>query len=62
MKRKGNLYQNTYNFENITNAFNEVCRNTKNKKKVEFFKEYKCTYIARIYNMLKNDSYIPRSL
>lgn len=59
MKRKGNLYQNIYQFENIVEAFNEVCQNTKNKKKVEFFKEYKCTYIARIYSILKNESYIP---
>ncbi len=28
MKRLGNLYKNTYNFNNITSAFNEVCRNT----------------------------------
>lgn len=39
MKRKGNLYQNIYNFDNIVNAYNEVCRNTKNKRKVEYFKE-----------------------
>ena len=32
MKRKGNLYQNLYKFENIQSAFNEVCKNTKNKK------------------------------
>ena len=59
MKRKGFLYENIYNFDNIVNSFNEVCRNTKNRKKVEFFKEYKCTYIARIHNILKSESYIP---
>ena len=59
MKRTGYLYENIYNFNNIADAFNEVCRNTKNKKKVEFFKEYKCTYMARIHNMLKNENYIP---
>ncbi len=53
MKRKSNLYQNIYDFNNILSAFNEVCRNTKNKKKVEYFKEYKCIYISRIYNILK---------
>jgi retron-type reverse transcriptase len=58
MKRMSNLYQNTYDFNNIIDAFNEVCRNTKNKKKVEFFKEYKCTYISRIYNTLKNEQYV----
>lgn len=30
MKRKGNLYQNIYNFDNIVNAYNEVCKNTNN--------------------------------
>jgi hypothetical protein len=57
MKRKGNLYQEIYKFENIESAFEEVCRNTKNKRKVELFKEYKCTYIYRIYNILKNEDY-----
>ena len=59
MKRKGNLYENIYDFNNIVDAINEVCRNTKNRKKVEFFKEYKCTYISRIYNILKNENYVP---
>lgn len=57
MKRKGYLYENIYDFDNIISAFNEVCRNTKNKKKVEFFKEYKCIYTYRIYNILKNQNY-----
>ncbi len=57
MKRKGNLYQEIYKFENIINAYNEVCRNTKNKKKVENLKEYKCIYISRIYNILVNKQY-----
>ena len=59
MKRKGNLYEEIYKFENIVNAFNEVCRNTKNKKKVAKFKEYKCIYVSRIYNILKTKSYKP---
>lgn len=58
MKRKSNLYENIYKMENIQAAFNEVCRNTKNKRKVEYFKEYKCTYITRIYNILKNEQYV----
>mgnify|MGYP004674610161 FL=1 len=58
MKRKGNLYPAIYDFDNIVSAYNEVCRNTKNKRKVEFFKEYKCIYIYRIYNILKNENYI----
>lgn len=58
MKRNSHLYENIYDFNNIVNAFNEVCKNTKNKKKVEFFKEYKCTYISRIYHILKNEKYV----
>ena len=57
MKRKNNLYQNTYKMENILDAYNEVCRNTKNKRKVRNYKEYKCIYISRIYETLKNKTY-----
>lgn len=58
MKRKGNLYPAIYDFDNIVSAYKEVCRNTKNSKKVEFFKEYKCIYIYRIYSILKNENYV----
>ena len=34
MKRYGNLYKNIYDFDNITLAFNEVARNTRNKRRV----------------------------
>lgn len=61
MKRKGNLYEDTYKFENIVSAFNEVCRNTKNKRKVANLKEYKAIYISRIHNILESRSYVPRS-
>ena len=59
MKRKGNLYQDIYIFENIISAYNEVCRNTKNKRKVAIFKEYKCIYVSRIYNILRSKTYTP---
>lgn len=59
MKRKGNLYQNIYKFENIVSAYNEVCRNTKNSKKVAKLKEYKCIYISRIHDILINKNYKP---
>ncbi len=32
MKRKNNLYPAIYNFNNIVNAYNEVCRNTRSKR------------------------------
>ena len=61
MKRKGNLYENIYKFENIVAAFNEVCRNTNNKRKVANLKEYKAVYISRIHNILESRAYTPRS-
>ena len=57
MKRMNNLYENIYKPENIMQAFNEVCRNMKNKKKVNAYKDFKCGYISRIYNDLKNRTY-----
>ena len=57
MKRKNNLYPQIYQFENIIKAFDEVCRNTKNKRKVQNYREFKCVYISRIYNILKNKTY-----
>lgn len=59
MKRKRNLYSQIYNFDNIIDAFNEVCRNTKNKRHVENLKEYKCVYISRIHSILKSKTYHP---
>lgn len=56
MKRKGNLYQELYKFENIVNAYKEVCSHTKNKKKVRNYKEFKAIYISRIYNVLKSET------
>lgn len=59
MKRKGNLYPAIYDFDNIVSAYKEVCRNTKNKRKVHTFKQYECVYISRIHNILENKSYVP---
>ncbi len=58
MKRLNNLYPNIYKFENILDAYDEVCRNTKNKRKVRNYREYKCIYISRIYNTLVSKSYV----
>ena len=59
MKRKKDLYKNTYKLENIFTAYNEVMKNTKNKKKVEEYKKLKCAHIFNIYNTLKNKEYHP---
>lgn len=57
MKRKNNLYKEIYKFEHILFCFNEICRNTKNKNRVNRFKEFKSIYISRVYNDLKNKTY-----
>ena len=57
MKRKGNLYNEIYKFDNIVKTFHEICRNTKNKRKVNKFREFKCLNISRIHNILKNHKY-----
>ena len=57
MKRFGNLYKNICNINNIIFAYNEVCRNTRNKRRVENLKEYKSVYISRIHNILENKNY-----
>ena len=57
MKRKKNLYQEICKMENIISAFDEVCKNVKNKNKVQNYKQYKCIYISRIYNILNSKTY-----
>lgn len=60
MKRKNNLYDNLCNFKNIANTFNGICKNMKNKRKVEVLKQNKCIIISRTYNILKSKSYTPK--
>lgn len=57
MKRKKYLYENIYKLKNIEQAYNEVCQNTKNKRRVYNYRQYKCVYITRVYKMLKNREY-----
>jgi len=58
MKRKSNLYKDIYDLDNIKKCFDEVCRNTRNKSKVNKFKEYKAIYVNRIHDTLKNKAYV----
>lgn len=58
MKRKTNLYKDICKIENISQAFDEVCRNTKNKRKVYMLKEYRCVYISRIQEILLKRNYV----
>lgn len=57
MKRKNNLYLNICKFENILSSFNEVRKNTKNKRRVFNMTQYKSVYIGRVYKTLINKSY-----
>lgn len=59
MKRKGNLYKNVLDFNNILAAYNEVTKNTRNPRKVMLLKEYKAIYIYKTYNILLNKRYTP---
>ena len=57
MKRLSNLYQKLYNLDNINYIYNEICKRINNKRNLEHLKEYRCFYISRIYNVLKNKTY-----
>lgn len=57
MKRKNNLYNNLLKMKNIEQVYNEVCSHTRNKRKVRNYKEYRCIYISRIYNVLMKRNY-----
>ena len=59
MKRKGNFYRNICKMEHIVLAYNEICKNTKNKSRVANFREYKCIYLTRVYNILESKTYKP---
>ena len=59
MKRKNNLYKDIYDLGNIMAVYSEICRNTKNKRKVARYKEHKCRNIFRVYTILKNKQYVP---
>ncbi len=59
LKRKNNLYKDIYKLENIMYCFDEICKNTRNKRRVAEFKSLKCVYISRIYNDLVNKTYEP---
>jgi len=57
VKRKGDLYKNICNLDNIEMIYNEVCRNTRNERRVFNMKQYKSIYISRVYDTLVNKKY-----
>ena len=58
LKRKGYLYPEICKIENIISSYKEVCKNTKNKKRVENLRQYKSIYISRIHKILINKNYV----
>lgn len=57
-KRKGNLYPAICDYDNIVASYNEVCRNTRNERRVANSKEYKSIYISRVHTILENKQYV----
>ena len=47
----------TWTLPDIEKAYKEVCKNTRNERKVFNMKQYKAIYISRIYEILKNREY-----
>lgn len=62
MKRVGNIYNKLLDINNIIDSYDEVIKNTRNKKLVIYFNNYKCINIYKIYNTLKNKDYTPSRL
>ena len=57
MKRHSYLYDNICKFNNIKSAYKEVCKNTRNKRRVALLKDYEAIYVFRTYTTLINKSY-----
>ena len=57
MKRVNNLYRSICDLDNIIEMTNIVCKNTKNKKKVEKFETYKMEHIINIKNKLESKDF-----
>ena len=54
MKRVNNIYNKILDIDNIIDMTNKVCRNVKNKKKVDKFEMFKSEHIINIKNRLEN--------
>lgn len=57
MKRKNNLYHNIIDLDNIINMTNLVCKNVRNKRKVDKFEMFKSEHVINIKNRLVNKDY-----
>lgn len=59
MKKINNLYNNMYKYKNIKIAFDEVCRNTANKKRVLIMRNNESNIITKVHDILKERRYTP---
>ena len=59
MKKTNNLYNNMYKYKNIKVAFDEVCRNTANKKRVLIMKNNESNIITKVHDILIERKYKP---
>lgn len=57
MKRYNNLYQKICNYDKIKQAYKEVRKNTKNKRRVALLRDYEAVYIYRVYKTLSSKTY-----
>ncbi len=57
MKRVNNLYSDICKLENIIEMTDIVCKNTKNKKKIEKFETYKMEHTINIKNKLESKDF-----
>ena len=59
MRRTNNLYNNMYKYKNIKLAFDEVCRNTANKKRVLIMRNNESNIITKVHDILIGRKYKP---
>lgn len=57
MKRLNNLYPSICNLDNILKIYDTVCKNIKNKQKLEFLRENRCIIASHIYDILESRTY-----
>ena len=58
MKRTNKLYNNMYKYKNIKLAFDEVCRNTANKR-VLIMRNNESNIITKVHDILLERKYKP---
>lgn len=57
MKRKSNLYNDMLDIKKIISTYDEICKNTKNKKKVYKYESIKVILFSKVINTLEKRDY-----